>query len=288
MSETLPKWWYALVVASPKPEDGEAVNVGLIVGDGRPERMEYLPGLPRLKGLVARDEGAVLEEILASVSKQVAAGIDLPWLESTIGPQLRISAVRQLYEQPDERVIRLLTRRLLKSPRVAIARQERREARRQTDLELDRVIGGVIPALGLKIERRVSPDHLYDRLPEVFSAFKVPTLARALRSSRRDVLIDSVLVRAHKTTAAIHAAVVRAGRAFWYYSRFRKELEGSTGRQIKTIGLLLDGVPNKPPEVQETRRYIAHLWQKDADIVFDADRPEDVEALREQVGWLFE
>src|SRR5262249_938475 len=144
---------------------------------------------------------------------------------------------KHLYVEPDEDAISALARGLLQSPRLRNALSEERAERSKSDQELDRLIGRVVPAVGLRVEHRPSIQKLYERLPAVLADAKLPTLSRAVRSQFKDVLLDSVAVEPHDPVAAIRAATSRVGRAFWYYNKLRPDIERTSGRQVRTVGV---------------------------------------------------
>lgn len=287
MTSPASKWWYAPIWASPRPESAERVNVGLLLGDDK-LRVEYLPGLPRLASLVAPDELAVFGEIMESLQQTVASAkeADLTALRLMAGPQLQIGDPKRLYTELDEDSFRHLARALLQSPRLKTTLAAFRAERSKSERELDRLIGRVVPAVGLRVERRPTLQKLYEHLPSAISEVKLPQLARAVRSQSRDVLMDSILVDMHDPIAAVRKATSQVGRAFWYYNRLRAEIESTTGRQLRTVGVLLNGTPEKPSNVVEAREYIAHVWKQDADLVVDVESAQDVESLRQQMNWL--
>src|SRR5207245_6788269 len=133
MTKTSPQWWYSLIWASPRPESAERVNVGLLLGNGKPTRVEYLPDLPRLTGLVAPDELQVFVAIMESLQQAVASGIELTRLRQVAGPQLRIAEPKHLYVEPNEVIVRSLVRGLLESPRLQATRDEAQVARTQSE-----------------------------------------------------------------------------------------------------------------------------------------------------------
>jgi hypothetical protein len=288
MTNSSQQWWYALIAASPRPETSELVNIGLLLGDGGPSRVEFLLDLPRLTSLVAQDELTVFAEIMEGLRQAAAEGMDINVLRQVAGPQLRIGEPRHLYVEPDDSTVRSLVKGLLESPRKRRAQAEQRIMRSKTEHELDRLIGGVVTAVGLRVERRPTLQKLYEDLPPSITEARLPSLSRALRSQRRDVLLDSVLVEEHDPLAAIRIATTRVGRAFWYYKRLRAHLEKTSGREVRTIGVLLNGVPHKSSQVTEAREYINHIWSQDADLVVDVERKEDLAALRKQMQWLAE
>lgn len=287
MTSPAPQWWYSVISAAPRPETAERVNVGLLLGNGRP-RVEFVPGLPRLAGLVAPDELAVFSTILESLTQSVADGVDIAVLRQFAGPQLQIGSPKTLYVEPGDKIVRSLLRNLLESPHLQGSWAEQRVARTEGEHELDRLIGSVVPAVGLRVERRPTLQKLYEQLPAKIAEMRFPSLARALRAPRRDILLDSVSVGTNDPLAAIRIATTRVGRAFWYYKRLRPEIEGSTGREVRTVGILLNGIPHKSSQITEAREYITHVWKADADLVVDMDRAEDLETLRKQVRWLTE
>lgn len=285
MANYSPEWWYSLIAASPRPEFGERVNIGILFGNGRRARLAYLPRLPRLAPLVGSDELAVFSEMIKALERSVSDGADLALLRQAAGPQLQIGDPRRLYAEPDERVRQLLVRGLLRSRPAKKGSTKYRFHRSATERELDRLIGSIVPATGLRVERRPTLHGLYQPLASRIPEGRSLRFSRALRSQRRDILMDGVMVDAENPLAAIKLATTRVGRAFWYCRKLYTEIQTLTGRQLKLVGVLVNAT-SRAPEVVEAREYIAHVWSQDADRVIDLGRPADVQILREEVHWL--
>jgi hypothetical protein len=285
MAKDADQWWYSLVGVSPRPESGELVNVGLILGNGRPAQMVYVPGLPRLSGLVDQAEAALFSEMMESIAERVEGGTDLSTLRASVGPQLRIAPERRLYEAGSGDVITLLRDRYLVTSGIPESREENRALVKQSEQALDKVVGKVI-RFGLEVvDKNVTYDRLYEKRPAWAANVRIPRLARAYRSARRDLLVDGVIVEPERTEDAIKAATTRISRAFWYYSRLRGDIEKLEGRQVQTVGLLLDGKYKKVPEVAEARAYIKHIWETEQALVLETDHPGAQDALKERLRW---
>lgn len=267
---------------------GERVNIGLLFGNGRPQ-VEYVEGLPRLANLVASDELAVFGEIMEALRESITNDNDLSILRQLAGPQIQIGEPRVLYVEPNREHMRLLVHNLLEVPRWRdfLDRVETGDSPSESERELDRLIGRVAPVGGIHVESRATLQKLYRDLSPSLRQVRVPALSRAVRSQSKDILLDSVSVTPDDPMAAIRSATTRVARAFWYYKRLRSELETSTGRTVRTIGVLLNGVSHETPAVVEARDYIKHVWQQDADLVVDVQgEPESIEEVREQMKWL--
>jgi hypothetical protein len=283
MTETNPRHWYALISASPRPEAGEAVNVGVLYGNGAPVHLDYVEQLPRLVGLVAPEELYLFRGILSAIAERVETGADLPTLRSTIGPQLRISPPHELFKAPSEQVFSLLRHRYLTTPTAREALREETRLVQRSEKRLDRLLGGVV-RFGLDIVEDVTFDKLYASKREELPTVRVPRLARAFRGHARDLLVDGVLIEAQTADFAVRSATTRVSRAFWYYDRLRQAIQTVDGREIRTVGVLLTRPKEHAPEVIEARDYIRHVWERDA-LVVDSSQPDGQDVLREQMVW---
>jgi hypothetical protein len=282
MADNTTGWWYSLVAVAPRPETGEAVNVGLLIGNGRPLRLEYEPGLPRLAGIVGRNERRVYDRLLFELAGSIGGievGVDL----AALSPQIRVSDPRELYSPPNEDVLRALRNSYLTAPR----RTEGIEARklvRQAERRLDRIIGAAVHFGIRDIEKDVTPSKLYGEAAEFVGDIKVPRLARALRAQQKDLLVDAVLLRPGETDLAIRSATQRIGRAFWYYKRLEHELRERRGTEIRRVGVVV--TPDESSrEVQEAAAFITHSWVRDASVI-TAHNGDGAPKLREHVAWL--
>lgn len=224
--------WIALVAASPEPESRERVNIGLLFGNGEPNRLEFIDGLPRLAGLVPPDELLVYESLLRAAAEQLTDGHELSVLQTVLAPQIRISEPRALYRPADDAVVALLRGRYLARRRPGPHKMPTADLQLQhaTEVELDRIIGS-IARLGVKVTRNPRIERLY---PDALASegFTVPRIARALRGDRRDLLVDSVQVIDGRIRAAIGDATARVGRAFWHYKTLRQAVEHTTGAAV--------------------------------------------------------
>jgi hypothetical protein len=280
--------WYALVSASPRPETQERVNVGLLLGNGTPGQLQFLEGLPRLAGLVRSDELRLMQEVLRLAGERIMRGEHLDAIRASLGPQLSVSNPRGLYREPTEAVVdQLMSHYLAATPRAERRLVEDVALRKQSEKELDRIVSRV-SRLGMQVVPNAKFEKLYREPPAWTERIRIPRLARALRGDRRDILIDSVLVEPHKVAQAIGVATSRIGRAFWYYGRLKQELRAKAGKDVITVGVLLDGATEREKDVEEAREYIKHTWTPDADLVVEAEKPADLEKLRERVRWLVE
>lgn len=280
MDKSKGDWWYARVGASPRPEAGELVNIGLILGNGEAADLEAASELPRLKGLVAPSERRVYEEMIAALRESIRDGKNLQVLRQTYGPQIKISEPRRLYSEPDDDLRGALRRKLLETPEEPGAAPS--GPREEAEEELERVVSRVVQ-LGYEVTRRPTPRRLYkDRWKEVFPT-SVPRLAYALRSKaqREDVLVDGVVIHADDPDYPVRTGQVsRIGRAFWEYRRAQETILRVVGRRVRTVGMIFNGHVAELPEVRDAKEYIQHVWDEDLDLLAEADREVDLERFR--------
>ncbi|MBD3299808.1 MAG: hypothetical protein GF347_00470 [Candidatus Moranbacteria bacterium] len=278
------KWWFALVGASPNPEAEEHVNVALLIGNGRMLRLEYNEGLQRAKCIAGPVEIRLLSEALSRTRKELSRFEDLLGLRQYLGPQVRISDPRPLFRSPDRDTIRLLKRKYLgeaqkrRAKRVKIARVAKIDETIRTYMSKE--------AFGLHIEKRVKPSDLFQfQAREIFST-KVPSFDRAIRSSHRDLLLGGITIDPRRPMESMRAPGLRLGRAFWHYKEAKNRILEITGREVRTVGLIYNGVKADDRAAREALEYVAHVWSQDADAVLRADDPVEGEKFGEEVAWL--
>jgi hypothetical protein len=275
-------YWFSLVAAAPAPESDEAVNVGIVLGNGAPYRLEYQPKLPRLSGMVAPDEIGVYEAILAAVAEQIIRGIPVTELQAMMGPQLRIARPRALLREPNDALIERLRDHYLSTPRMPYvdrAHQLTLRARKK----LDEVIMVVRPR-GVSVLKNVRVNALYEHRLERYVHAKIPEVARAMRSERRDLLLDSLLIEPGNVKNATRQSATRISRAFWAYGKLRGPIKQVSGRDIKRVAVLHAGPTD--PEVDEAREWVKHIWAADADRVIDGRLINVQDALAEEAAWV--
>ena len=286
MPEQLSHYWYAFLAASPTPETGEAVNIGLVIGNGKAFSLEYEPHLPRLAGLVAADQRHVYEAILAPLKERIAAsgGVPEAELRAMLGSQLRLQSRRALLHEPNQRVLKILRAHYLQTPdipyRTAVTRLRAQAGRR-----LDEAIDQVRPR-HVHVSKSVTFKKLYEQKLERFVEFNVPPIARALRSERRDLLMDSILIDAAHLKYAARQPASRISRAFFGYRKIEGVIRRQTGKEIRLVGILHPGSPDDSADVRETREWIKHIWEKDATRVIDGNEIDVAAALREDAEWV--
>ncbi|GIW89980.1 MAG: hypothetical protein KatS3mg109_0412 [Pirellulaceae bacterium] len=106
VSERKAQWWYALLLAAPRLDARERVNVGMCVGRGdRVESMLWYEDLPRLAALVSHSERAAYREMLRSIEQSLPCTLDE--LRLRLGAQLVLEDPRLLYDTRPEVIARL-------------------------------------------------------------------------------------------------------------------------------------------------------------------------------------
>jgi hypothetical protein len=280
------KQWFALISAAPKPETHESVVVGLVIGTGRRINVEYLKSLPRLACLVSPTEVAVYRAAIQLVGERLQSKDELGLVRSLVGPHLLISEPRQIYCDVTPKLVQRLRRDYL-----AVSRKEPREEgfrsySRELYTRLDSLITSVVPLMPMRLERRPTPDKLYPSLPGSIFRSDVPPLHRAIRGPRRDLLIGGVVVAdSADPLDPIRGPTVRVSKAFWQYRQAKEALQRHTGRDIRTVGVLLNGSEAPMPAVLDAKQYIRHLWEADADHVIFSQTDMRGE-FRQDIEWL--
>lgn len=277
-------WWYAFVTAAPLPEAGEAVNVAILTGNGALDRLTYEPGLPRLEGMVRREQREVFQAVLERASHEVRNGMDLPALKAAIGPQLTISEPIALRVRPSASIMGVLRRQYLTGTRVDVSTESKKLVKKSLE-RLDNALSATAHIAMWDIRRRPEPRSLYPDTPPLAQA-NIPRLGRVVRGPDRDLLIDAVLLSPGKGTLAIRSATERIGRAFWYYDQLRAEIERNEHRSIRLVGVLAweDG-RNGDRDLKDAASYIEEGWARHAEVVPSDDRT-GLDRLRVHVNWL--
>ena len=110
--------WYRLIALAPQPENGESVNVGVLLGESdRARSLVFVRELPRAAGICSAEERATYAEILSGASDLVRIGGTSPSdLSARLGPQLWLRPKRNLYIPLTQETEALLARRFLEAP----------------------------------------------------------------------------------------------------------------------------------------------------------------------------
>lgn len=271
----LPEYWYAVISALPDPELGERVNVALMLGINRWARIEFIDELPKLSCLTLERDISLFRSALSALAGRVSSAEDYFGLSIRLGPHFDVSEPRELYSAPEGRTLRNLRNRYLKSPRENEQRRTRRSPQAEASHRLDAALRRVMP-IGAEVEKTASVQRLYPEISEgkVFPT-PVPRLNRAIRLGDHDVLIGSVVVERENPIGAARDATARISQAFWQYSQAKSLIKEITGREVRTLGVVLNGSSDRRPDVQNAKDYVLHLWKADADSLFAPERPEE-------------
>ncbi len=282
-------FWYSLVAAAPVPETGECVNVAVLFGNGRATHLRYLDSLPRLAGLAAADEINVFQTMLQSVAETVnGRGVDVEQVRAMIAPQLSVHPPRRLFQAVTESLVERIAVRYLSTPK-APAREANLEAIvRRSLAKLDDEIGQVRRP-GLLVYENVRPKTLYPGRLDRIVGYRVPRLARALRSmGPRDVLVDSLVVDEGQDRGDTHKAVGRISQAFFAYdTQLRRHIRQFAGREIRLVGILQPGISGESPDTRALRDFIKDEWSHHAEVVDGNEKNIPVE-LGKFVDWVLE
>jgi hypothetical protein len=282
----LPAYWYAVISALPDPELGERVNVALMLCSHRWAKIEFIDELPKLSCLALERDLTLYRTVLNSLVSKVNSAEDYFGLSMRLGPHFEVSQPRELYHAPDGRTLRNLRNRYLRLPKDPEQRRTRRNPQAQASQRLDAALERIMP-IGFELEKTASVERLYPEVARahVFHA-PVPRLNRAVRLGDHDVLIGSVVVENDNPLGTARDATARISQAFWQYGQARTRIRELTGREIRTLGVVLNGTSDRRPEVRSAKEYVLHLWEQDADSLFAPERREDEVRLGEEVETL--
>lgn len=279
----LPRYWYTVVSALPDPETEERVNVALIVGGDRWAKVDYVEQLPKLSCLVTDADLRLFRAAITGLERRVHSPEDLYAAAAQLGPHFHLAEPRELFQAPEGRVLRLIRNRFLRLPSEGRASGKRRSVQRAATHRLDRALQEGLPIAAM-IEKNATAEKLYPQieLNRIFTA-PVPRLNRAIRIGDVDVLIGGVVVEHEDPLGAARDATARISQAFWQYHRAKDTIREATGREIRTLGVVLNGTGGQRPEVRSAKEYVLHLWKDDADEIFAPARREDEKYLVEKV-----
>lgn len=276
--------WYALISAAPVPENGEAVNVGLVFGNGRAYHLDFIDSLPRLRCLVAPGEIGVYAAVLEGCKEKVERGIELVELSSLLGPQLFVQPVRELYVPIEDRIVEQLRRRFLASPQGERVEDEAALIRRSRH-RLDRSLRQTSFPASL-IARDVGPAQLFEGTFKGLTGHRVPRLSRALRGHGRDVLVDSVSIERGYEARAIREVASRITQAFFVYDRHRESIRLRTGRELRTTGILYEPPADASADLIDLYDFTRKSWIDQSARVVTGSDDEIREQLQEDADWV--
>jgi hypothetical protein len=279
-------WWYSVVGASPDPEKDEVVNVGILVGNGRPSRFEYEPTFRRLACLNYQFEADLLRQAFKQVTKNLGHFDSLAAIQDALGPQVVVREPRALHVRPDARLVQQLMNKYLLGEPVARAHSSFGAPKRLA--YLDRALNRVLQArgFGYEFKKTPKPADLYPDLEQSLFAVPIPSVDRAIRHENRDLLIGGVRLDTPDPLDQIRSPGTRLGRAFWHYSQQKDAIEKLAGVQIRTLGVILAPSGDRDPRVDEAAHYLRHVWRADADQVLLTTELDVETELDREISWL--
>jgi hypothetical protein len=97
------------------------------------------------------------------------------------------------------------------------------------------------------------------------------------------VLIGGVVVENENPLGNARDATARISQAFWQYNHAKGAIHDITGREVRTLGVVLNGTSSQYPSVKSAKEYVLHLWKEDADLLFAPEGREEEKNLVEQI-----
>ena len=116
MTENGGNGWFSLIAAMPSPENGERVNVGLAIHDGKRLSVLYDSDLPRLAGLLSAPDRHGFAMLLEAIARLAAEGKGLDEIREGFSPQIAFAEPRALLMPPTSKVIESLRKHYIQGP----------------------------------------------------------------------------------------------------------------------------------------------------------------------------
>ena len=214
-------------------------------------------------------------------SKDVRNEIDGESLNKLIGavePQFRLSEPRRLLVGWSEDVAAQLRRRfLLRGKQSSGLTEHEHDAQLRTRLK--DLVSRIVPGAEENFVEGLKPDQLFG---EQFARTlrSVKPITRAVVGRTRAVLIDGVDTTVGDSTEVIRRAN-RIAFTFWQYGEasHNPSLPPSRERELVRVGIVFDG----QPKTKILRDYSLHQFNKDADFAVEADGPENLSIVKEEI-----
>lgn len=268
------KWWVRPVVARPAAERDDSATVAFVWGNGRSRGLEYVTGLPRLRGIGSAEHRRLFEYSLRSLALAVRQGRPLDELEGAYSPQLHFGQPVFLRSNPTESDLVALRRMLLHTP--GTVSQGRRGPRldRRVGSVVDEIVRPSLPAFGSDYLRRKPLGTLYPlAASRLGKASNLKTL-RVLRTQSKDLLLAGIVTEKQFGDDSLRKMAMKTGQVLWSLKSHRAVIQNLHGRRLRTVAFVVDGTDatgeDKHPDLAG---YVSHLWQADADVVLEGAAP---------------
>jgi hypothetical protein len=274
--------WYATVVARPVPELPDSVTVALVFGNGTLQHLEYDDELSRLQGIISADHRAVMAVALRDAASIVHRMPSLADLRDSLGVQFAVGEPTKLYQAYSRRSIAALRNAYLKA--LPSPRERMDGLRREALRALDREVMPILPA-GLEYPRkRIRLTDLYPGVAEHHATAQIPPVDRVVRSTRRDLILSSVIVRMEER-AHLDALVQRTVRQFYFLKRLRSEVERRSKKELLMVGIIQPLEASATSETRMLRSLYEEQWTQYADHVHVLHSAQDASVLAHDLDW---
>ena len=260
-------YWFALVSAAPVPELPEKASVAVLFGNGRPFRLSFQKGLPRLASLAPVDQSSVFEAVLESMREDVSLGrLSVHKIQSMLGAQLRIEPLRPLVGALTDELVEKVERHYL----AAVVQPEREGSPQAVVRSSRRLLDSILNRSAARDLRRLKDVNAASLIPaareRLFSS--IPKIARALSSTNRDVLLDSISIEERFRIGSMRAAESKIAEAFYGFTRHVAPVAKSRyGRDMRVVGVVHRISASVPDELRMFREYVVKSWRDEADVI---------------------
>jgi hypothetical protein len=266
--------WFAPIVARPVPEFPDRVTVGVVVGNGRIQRIEWDEDLPRLQGIMSRDHRALFAVAIANAKERIREFQSLDDLRRALGVQFEVAEPIELWAE--------LTNQTLKSlRRVYLAEMKSNRTNEATFIKMGTKV------LDIQVER-VRPKHVYyvnkqQTLADLYGARldredfrEIPKIRRLARAGKRDMIFNSVLLPA-QGVSEIDRHFALMSRQFNDLRHLVPHIHRRVGVEVRTVGVVQPLPAEASDETKRFRNLILEQWEPLTDILVDARDDSDAD-----------
>ncbi|HEV2884666.1 MAG TPA: hypothetical protein VGW36_07395 [Pyrinomonadaceae bacterium] len=252
---------YRLVYFQPDPEDGERVSIALLFQANGGVDLLYNTDFPRLRCLAPSTDPNLVQMYLDDLADRLRHDqLNVDAIIRRHAPQIMTSEPRKVAWPLTDAARLYLMKRFLHKEKVA-ATHPRLEKQDQVRAHIKQLIHHTVKGRKLELHEDAAADWVLGRhMPEI------EQVALAMRKRKGVLLIDGVDLTILRPKSAL-SRINRVTHTFWQYGRLR-EMEFEP-REIRRIGVVLNGHVKPTPEYQDAHDFALHQFHKEADLVVD-------------------
>lgn len=273
---------YGLLHFSPYPERGERVCVGIWFDDGGRVSIEYDQRFHRLHCIApefnVKFVRILLDDLDRSLRDVGSSGAEIVMRQYE--PQLISTEARRIVAPLTHELREKLRNKFLVSRREVAAMEllstgAQRIADDETSQRVREYVRSLVPQGHVQITERATPYRLFG----IRSQIKTPSVALAIETPRKVVVIDGVDLNVPKARRAL-ARVDQIVYAFWQFARMRGEVGlFRDDRTLRRVGIILNGTPTHDGVAREVHDYAIDRFKDESEVTVDTTTNEGREQL---------